>query len=229
MRNGFPRRLSSAPLHAFSKLYAVPLVLHSPSSFEAMSCFVSGRRKVAVVRHRMICFVPTCNMASVNKLLDQGYVKERLKLSFRKFYGRYGDVIKQYEVFLSQMLNDILWPDHIQWQPPTDQTLYRTRPFTEFWVVSIDHLRRVWHADRERLLLRTPGLVHWGLSDVLLVETNPFPNLSLFFRTMLFEYPSVPSRFCLMQILTGLFNGSPIHSTSLEMSSFLVPWQPNLK
>ena len=35
-----------------------------------------------------------------------------------------------------------------------------------------------------------------GLAYVLLVETNPFPNLSLFYRTMLFEYPSVLSRFC---------------------------------
>ena len=43
-----------------------------------------------------------------NKLLEQGYVKERLKLSFRKFYGRYGDLIKQYEVSLTRMLNDIL-------------------------------------------------------------------------------------------------------------------------
>ena len=60
------------------------------------------------------------------------------------------------------MLNDILWPDHIQWQPHTDQTLYRTRPFTEFWVVSIKHLLRVWHADRGRLLLRTPGPVLFG-------------------------------------------------------------------
>ena len=34
-----------------------------------------------------------------------------------------------------------------------------------------------------------------GLAYVLLVETNPFSNLSLFFRTMLFEYPSVLSRF----------------------------------
>ena len=38
----------------------------------------------------------------------QGYVKECLKSSLRKFYGRYGDLIKQYEVSLSQMLNDIL-------------------------------------------------------------------------------------------------------------------------
>ena len=30
------------------------------------------------------------------------------------------------------------------------------------------------------------------------VETNPFPNLLLFYRTMLFEYPSVLSRFCLL-------------------------------
>ena len=132
-----------------------------------------------------------------NKLLEQGYVKERLKSSLRKFYGRYGDLIKQYEVSLSQMLNDILWPDHIQWEPPTDQTLYRTRPLTEIWVVSIEHLRRVWLADRGRLLLRTPGPVPLGLAYVLRVETNPFPNLSLFYRTMLFEYPSVLSRFCL--------------------------------
>ena len=61
----------------------------------------------------------------------------------------------------------------------------------------MDHLRRVWHDDRARLLLRAPGPVPLGLAYVLLVETNPFPNLSLFYRTMLFEYPSVLSRVCL--------------------------------
>ena len=30
------------------------------------------------------------------KLLEQGYVRERLKSSLRKFYGRYGDLIKHY-------------------------------------------------------------------------------------------------------------------------------------
>ena len=85
---------------------------------------------------------------------------------------------------------------NIQWQHPTDQTVYRTRPFTEFWVVSIEYLRRVWHADRGRLLLWTPGPVPLGLAYILLVETNPLPNLSLFYRTMLLEYPSVLSRFC---------------------------------
>ena len=43
-----------------------------------------------------------------------GYVKERLRSSLRKFYGRYGDLTKQYEVPLSRMLHDILDDDHLQ-------------------------------------------------------------------------------------------------------------------
>ena len=160
----------------------------------AYGVFISQLIRYARACSSYGCFILRATRLS-NKLLEQGYVKERLKSSLRKFYGRYGDLLKQYEVSLSQMLNDILWPDHIQWQPPTDQTLYRARPFTEFWVVSIEHLRRVWHADRGRLLLRTPGPVPLGLAYVLLVETNPFPNLSLFYQTMLFEYPSVLFRF----------------------------------
>ena len=161
----------------------------------AYGVFISQLIRYARACSSYGCFILRATRLS-NKLLEQGNDKERLKSSLRMFYGRYGDLIKQYEVSLSQILNDILWPDHIQWQPPTDQTLYRTRPFTEFWVVSIEHLRRVWHADRGRLLLRTPGPVPLGLAYVLLVETNPFPNLSLFFRTMIFEYPSVLSRYC---------------------------------
>ena len=158
----------------------------------AYGVFISQLMRYARACSSYGCFILRATRLS-NTLLEQGYVKERLKSSLRKFYGRYGDLIKQYEVSLSQMLNCILWPDHIQWQPPTDQTLYRSRPFTEFWVVSIEHLRRVWYADRGRLLLRTPGPVPLGPAYVLLVETNPFPNLSLFYRTMLFEYPSVLS------------------------------------
>ena len=41
-----------------------------------------------------------------NRLLGQGYVKERLKSSLRKFYGRYGDLTKQYKFPLSRMLHD---------------------------------------------------------------------------------------------------------------------------
>ena len=43
-----------------------------------------------------------------NILLEQGYVKEHLKSFSRKFYRRNNDHIKQYEVPLSRLLNDIL-------------------------------------------------------------------------------------------------------------------------
>ena len=52
-----------------------------------------------------------------SKLFGQGYVRERLKSSLRKCYGRYRDLIKHYEVPLSQMLLDILGHDHVQWHP----------------------------------------------------------------------------------------------------------------
>ena len=54
-------------------------------------------------------------------------IKERLKSSLRKFYGRYGDLTKQYEVPLSRMLHDILDDDHIQWHPPL------IGHYTKFW------------------------------------------------------------------------------------------------
>ena len=60
-----------------------------------------------------------------NKLLGQGYVKERLKSSLRKFYGRYGDLTKQYEVPLSRMLHDILDDDHYTVTPSIDRTLHQ--------------------------------------------------------------------------------------------------------
>ena len=53
--------------------------------------------------------------------------------------------------------------------------------FTELRGGSMEHLRRVWHVSRERLLLRTPGSVPLGLTYVLLVETNPFPKLVVLF------------------------------------------------
>ena len=42
------------------------------------------------------CFIQMARRLS-SKLLKQGYLVERLKSSFRKFYGRYGDLIQQYE------------------------------------------------------------------------------------------------------------------------------------
>ena len=76
------------------------------------------------------------------KLLGQGYVRERLKSSLRKFYGRYGDLIKHYEVLLSQMLHDILGHDHIQLHPQLighftkSRLCYRTGPYYCFDVIA---------------------------------------------------------------------------------------------
>ena len=73
----------------------------------AYGVFISQLIRYARACSSYGCFILRATRLS-NKLLEQGYVKGRLKSSLRKFYGRYGDLIKQYEVSLSQMLNDIL-------------------------------------------------------------------------------------------------------------------------
>ena len=109
-----------------------------------------------------------------SKLLGQGYVVERLKSSLKKFYGRYGDLIKHYAVSLSQMLDGILGHDHIQWHPhliryyTSLRPYYRTCLYYRFWPYYPNFggfhrtLQRVRLANRGRLLLRTPGPVPIG-------------------------------------------------------------------
>ena len=69
------------------------------------------------------CFILRARRLS-SKLLKQGYIVERLKSSFKKFYGRYGDLIQQYKVTLSRMLNDILTLDK-QWPSLANQTFHQ--------------------------------------------------------------------------------------------------------
>ena len=64
MRNYFPKRTSGAPLHILNYMM-FPLVLYPPPSFEAVYCYICGRRGVAVARYRMICLV------LVNSILHQ--------------------------------------------------------------------------------------------------------------------------------------------------------------
>ena len=79
------------------------------------------------------------------KVLGHGCVKERLKLSLRKFYAGYWDLIKHYEVFLSQMLHDVLGHYHIKWHPlfirhfTKSWPCYWTKPIPEFhsWGIKI--------------------------------------------------------------------------------------------
>ena len=90
-----------------------------------LSCNIPSSPTYGVFNSQLIRYARACSSYKCfilkaarlsSKLLGQGYVMERLKLSLRKFYGRYGDLIKHYEVSLglSQMLHDILGHVHIQ-------------------------------------------------------------------------------------------------------------------
>ena len=81
-----------------------------PSS-PAYGVFISQLIRYARASSSYECFILRAVRLS-NKLPGQGYV--RLRSSLRKFYGRYGDLIKQYEVPLSRMLHDILDDDRLQ-------------------------------------------------------------------------------------------------------------------
>ena len=126
------------------------------------------------------------------KLLGQGYVNERLKLSLGKFYGRYRDLIKHYDVPLSQMLHDILEHDHIQWHPPLIKHFtkswpcYRIGPYYRFWryylIPWVSIGERMWLANRERLLLRIYYCPIWEFicSNVETILSWPSPSLRNF-------------------------------------------------
>ena len=102
-----------------------------------------------LIRHARACSSNGCFILRAarlsSKLLRQGYVVERLKSSLKKFYGRYGVLIKHYEVSLSKWRHDILGHDHIQWHPQLIRhytylrMYYRTgfntdvELITEFW------------------------------------------------------------------------------------------------
>ena len=90
-----------------------PFLSSNIPSSPAYGVFISQLIRYARAWSSYECFILRAMRLS-NKLLGQGYVKERLKSSLRKFYGRYGDLTKQYEVPLSRMLHDILDDDHIQ-------------------------------------------------------------------------------------------------------------------
>ena len=77
------------------------------------------------------CFILRVRRLS-SKLIKQGYLVERLKSSFRKFYGRYRDLIQQYEVSLSRILNDILTLDQ-QWLPNQSDFPPISWPWYRLW------------------------------------------------------------------------------------------------
>ena len=68
----------------------------------AYGVFISQLIRYAKACSSYECFILRAVRLSY-KLLGQGYVMERLKSSLKTFYGRYGDLIKHYEVSLSKM------------------------------------------------------------------------------------------------------------------------------
>ena len=110
------------------------------TNFPYLSSNIPSSPDYGVFISQLIWYVRACSsyecfilraMRLSNKLLGQGYVKERLKSSLRKFYGWYGDLSKQYEVPLSRMLHDILDDDHIHWHPRL------IGHYTNFWPLLI--------------------------------------------------------------------------------------------
>ena len=107
-----------------------PFLSSNTPSSPAFGVFISQLSRYARACSSYVCFIRKAVRLS-NKFLRQGYVSERLKSSLRKFFGRYGDLTKQYEVPLSQIKHDILDDKHKQCQPPL------IRHYTNFWPLLI--------------------------------------------------------------------------------------------
>ena len=136
-----------------------------------------------------------------SKLLEQGYLAKRLKSSFRKFYGRYGDLIQQYEVSLSRMLKDI-W-SLTKSDFPTNQTPPIAWPWYRAWpspIMSDFHGAFATGVACQKgtlTLLDTcfcPPL--WDLLVLQLLRSDS-SNLRCLYSTFHLEYPLVLSRLCL--------------------------------
>ena len=158
-----------------------PFLSSNMPSSPAYDVFISQ-----LIRYARACFSYERFILRVarlsSKLLGQGYVRERLKSSLRKFYGRYGNLIN-YEVPLPNVTwHSGTWSSTVT--PLTDQTYYtnfwtdhRTGPYYQFWpyyqISGGFHrtLQQVWLANRGRLLLRTPGPVPFGTCICSNVET----------------------------------------------------------
>ena len=93
-----------------------PFLRRNIPSSPAHGVFISQLTRYAQACSWYKCFILRFRRLS-SKLLKQGCLEEHMKSSFRKYYGRYGDLIQPFEVSLSRMLNDILTLDQLQWLP----------------------------------------------------------------------------------------------------------------
>ena len=90
-----------------------------------------------------------------------------------------------------------------KWQPSTDQN-YTFLPKSAFYRIMRGFHRTFATGVASRQGTLTPPDTWyrsiWDLHIFYLLRSILFVNLSLFFRTMLFEHPSVLSRFCFTQV-----------------------------
>ena len=122
----------------------MPFLSSNIPSLPAYGVFISQLIRYARACSSYECFILRAARLS-SKLLGQGYVMEHLKSLLRKFYGRYGDLIKHYEVSLSQMLHDILGPDHIQWHPQLIRHYTICELITELdFITDFDLITKFW-------------------------------------------------------------------------------------
>ena len=177
-----------------------PLLAWNIPSSPAYGVFISQ-----LIRYARACFSYECLILRArrlsSKLLKQGYLAERLKSSFRKFYGRYGDLIQQYEVSLSRMLNDTLILDQ-QWLPnqsdfpPISRPLYRAWPSP---IMGGFHGAFATGVACQQGTLTLPDTWFrpplWDLLVLLLLRPDS-SNLPCLYSTFHLEYPLVLSRFC---------------------------------
>ena len=176
------------------------------------------------------CFILRAMRLS-NKLLGQGYVKERLKSSLRKFYGRYGDLTKQYEAPLSPNVtrHSGWWPHTLT--PSIDRTLHQFLTITDLYLITeFDFLPNC--ARFPQNICNGCGmptedayssghlvLSHFGTCMCSNVETN-LSWTCLVSGPLNFEHPSV-LLFCLVEVSIWIYIFIP-NSKNLEFIKSLI-------
>ena len=85
-----------------------PFLSSNIPSSPAYDVFISQLKRYARACSSYVCFIlRTARLLC--KLLEQGYVMERLKSSLRKFYCQYGDLMKKNMKFLSPKFYMTFW------------------------------------------------------------------------------------------------------------------------
>ena len=170
-----------------------PFLSSNIPSSPAYGVFISQLIRYSRACSSYECFILRARRLS-SKLLKQGYLAERLKSSFRKFYGRYGDLIQQYEVSLSRMLNDILILDQ-QWLPNQSDFPPISWPWYRAWpspIMSGFHGAFATGVACQQGTLTLPDTwfrpPFWDLLMLQLLRPNS-SNLPCLYSTLHLEYP----------------------------------------